>query len=45
MLRLLLLAVGAAIVYQIFASIQRFRENLAKAKSSGIPYIWTPIYV
>ena len=45
MLQLLSLVVGAAIIYQIFASIQKFRENLAQAKSSGIPYIWTPIYV
>ena len=45
MLQLLALALGAAIIYRLFTNYQKFTKNLAEAKQSGIPYIWTPIYV
>lgn len=45
MLQLLSLAFAAAIGYLVFTSYQKFSENLVQAKQSGIPYIWTPIYV
>lgn len=45
MLQFVPIVIAAAIAYYVFASYQKFAENLAEAKKSGIPYIWAPIYV